>query len=549
MEEPSRKRVRLSMACNACRQRKVKCDTLYPKCRRCLARNGDCLTTSTKESGVEIERTWLTLPDPAPSPSIPTSAIREPESVLDTTTTTTTTTTGPQLDRQPGGNDVDAWLDTLDVSYNTDHHTHKTKMLGVSSVQCLVKSVDVYLRSDGRGSVLDLFRHGMAHAEELHLDSSCSFIPLPGRESSKRAWSAFVRHIHQVYPLYDLRDLREIHRRFQQSSTLALTPQQELPSLMSVYLLTSIGLDDAAGSFTVDGTRYLQAAAHLLGPVTLMPYLSTVQCLLLLAIACHGRNKGGVAWQMLGIAIRIGHSLGLHQSRNSSASLSQKGSLTEVIWEVATGLEKMMQLECGRPSLIYFDLPRVVGRELGMAARIALARIQGQMNELIYTRSLKGRSTCDFLHQVGLLDRELVSLHECLPTELRFTDGHSASPDVAAHLVMQYHVACLSLHRAALVAPSAFFKAAVEKHYSAGMYRERVRRGESICSNSAQAIARMTIELTEQNAYKKCLSAEPPMLACTALAVLVLKGSSKLLRATNYEVGLRLYTYARHLLT
>ena len=159
------------MACNTCRQRKVKCDTLYTKCRRCLARNEDCHTTSTKKPDVEIERVWLALPEPVSSPMTPTSALRERESAMGTTSTP-----GPQLDRQSGGNDVDAWLDTLDVSYNTDDCTHKTKMLGVSSGQCLVKSVDVYLKSDGRGTVLDLFRHGMSHAEELHLDPSCFFI-------------------------------------------------------------------------------------------------------------------------------------------------------------------------------------------------------------------------------------------------------------------------------------------------------------------------------------------------------------------------------------
>lgn len=536
MEEPTRKRVRLSMACNACRLRKVKCDTLYPKCRRCLARDEECHTTSSKNPGTEIERTWLALPEPAPSPITPKSATRERGSAMGTPASS--------LDRPSGGNDVDAWLDTLDVTYNTDHSTQKTKMLGVSSVQCLVKSVDVYLRSDGRGTVLDLFRHGMSHAEELHLDPSCSFIPLPMQHISEQAWSAFVRHIHQVYPLYDLRDLREHYRRFQQSSSLSETPQQELPLLMSVYLLTSTGLDDGAGGFTTDGSRYLQAAAHLLGPVTLMPYLSTVQCLLLLAIVCHGRNKGGVAWQMLGIAIRIGHSLGLHQLSSQPSPQAGSISLSCSIWGVATVLEKMMQLECGRPSLMNTGMLQVhdplhaVPREAFTAATLSLADIQGQINDLIYRRSSRHRTTYEFLHQVGTLDAKLLSFNASLPPDLRFSDGQSASSDLAAHLALQYHGTCLALYRAALVAPASFFKAAVERHYSTGTYKERVRRGESICSASAQAIARITVELTEQNAYRKCLSAESPLLACTALAVLVLKGSSKRLQATNYEVCL-----------
>ena len=529
MDRPSNKRMRLSIACNACRQRKVKCDTLYPKCRRCQARNEDCRTTNTKHPHVEIERILLELPGPAPSPGSATSAGRERGSGL----STMSDHTGPPPDQVPGSNDVDKWLDALDVSFNTDQPTQKIKMLGVSSVQCLVKSVDVYLSSDGHGSVMDIFKYGMPHAEELHLDASCSFIPLPSHASSAQAWDAFVQHIHPMFPLYDLRDLREVQRRFQQSSNLSNTSQQELPLLMSVYLLTSVGLDDATNNFSPDGTKYLQAAAHLLGPVMLMPYLSTVQCLLLFAVICRGRNKGGVAWQILGTAIRVGHSLGLHRSDGEN--------LSTCIWRVATALEMMMQLECGRPSLLCEEREHArndlhTSLDSADKAWLALANIQSLISDLIYKRNSKTWSTSEFLHRLGRLDARLLSFDASLPTQLRFTDAHSASSSLAAHIATQYHIACLALHRAALVAPTLFFRTAVDKHYSTGLYKDRVRRGESICSHSAQEIARIALELTEQDAYTTPLSADAPMLACTALAVLVLKGSSKLLRATRYEV-------------
>lgn len=533
------------MACNACRRRKVKCDTLYPKCRRCQARNEDCHTTSTKKPGVEIERIWLDLPEPAPSPITPGSTIRERETALDMTPRQPE----QSVQRSSSSNDVDEWLDTLEVSYNTDQTTQKTKMLGFSSVQCLVKSVDVYLRSDGRGTVLDLFKYGMPHAEELHLDASCSFIPLPTPLCGEKVFDSFVRHVHAVYPLYDLRHLREAQCRFQQAPNLSQTPQQDLPLLMSVYLLTSIGLDDIACTVTVDGTRYLKAAAHLLGPAIFTPYLSTVQCLLLLCIVCRGRNKGGVAWQMLGIAIRIGHSLGLHQFHTPSSLRPGSGSFTSNIWRITTALEKMMQLECGRPSLLDPDSERAqdspcdTDRGPSHIAWVALADIQGQINELIYRRNSENQSTSQFLHRVGNLDAKLVSFDASLPRNLRFVDGQSSSPGLAAHVAIQYHATCLALHRAALIAPTFFFKAAVEKHYNQGMHKDRVKRGESICSASAQAIARITIELIEQTAYTQCLTADAPMMACAALAVLVLKGSSKLLRATHYEVRIQTYLF------
>jgi hypothetical protein len=60
MDEPApAKRPRLSLACNECRRRKVKCDAAYPKCRNCTVRNSVCITTDPRRAGYEVTREWI----------------------------------------------------------------------------------------------------------------------------------------------------------------------------------------------------------------------------------------------------------------------------------------------------------------------------------------------------------------------------------------------------------------------------------------------------------------------------------------------------------
>jgi hypothetical protein len=60
-ESGSSKRIRLSLACNQCRKRKVRCDTETPKCRNCWLRGEVCETTDPRcpDNGLSVRR-WAT---------------------------------------------------------------------------------------------------------------------------------------------------------------------------------------------------------------------------------------------------------------------------------------------------------------------------------------------------------------------------------------------------------------------------------------------------------------------------------------------------------
>lgn len=54
------KRIRLSLACNQCRKRKVRCDAETPKCRNCVLRGDNCETSDPRRPDGPAVRKWAT---------------------------------------------------------------------------------------------------------------------------------------------------------------------------------------------------------------------------------------------------------------------------------------------------------------------------------------------------------------------------------------------------------------------------------------------------------------------------------------------------------
>jgi hypothetical protein len=50
-DRPVSKQIRLSLACNPCRKRKVRCDARQPKCRNCSLRGDVCETSDLRKPG------------------------------------------------------------------------------------------------------------------------------------------------------------------------------------------------------------------------------------------------------------------------------------------------------------------------------------------------------------------------------------------------------------------------------------------------------------------------------------------------------------------
>ncbi|PLB44130.1 hypothetical protein P170DRAFT_416548 [Aspergillus steynii IBT 23096] len=543
---PAAKRPRLSMACNMCRQRKVKCDAEYPKCRNCRQRNQTCVTTDPQRPGVTGVREWLELPEKVSGfvardddREIPREEELSPQD---------------QEQQQSPSNDV---IETekndgvspvhhpFITSLNVEHETNRMKIMGGSSSQCLAKSLDVFFKAARLKPVSSSFRHGMRHAEELELSLKLSLPTLPSQETRDRYLSMYESRIHPLYPIFDPKALRAAVEQLATLSDYAELSRDNVPVLASAYLLMSFGADEATQCITEKGDMYCHAATGLLSHIIVTPYFPAVQTLLLFTIVYRGRNQEGLAWQTLGIATRIAYTLGIYRLTSSQTSNLQPVDqcLYKQVWAVCCCLDKMMQIESGRPAVINPEHIPPVGSLSSESSfllwHLGLADYQSNISQHVYNYRPGSRSVRQILRDTARLDHSLLTWASKFPPELRpGNDLFCADSDfhIVAFLSIQYQETLIALHRAALIAPSASFNSEVARHCADEPSQFRLRNGESICISSARAIAKLSIELLERDSDSRLIPAGPSLLACIVLAIYLMKHPGSKLQAMDLQL-------------
>lgn len=224
---------------------------------------------------------------------------------------------------------------------------------------------------------------------------------------------------------------------------------QDIPSIVIIFSILAIGADETAGSATDLGNSYIEAAYSLYGHLVSNPYLSSVQALILLGFSLRGKSKDGQCWQLTGQAVRIAHSIGLHRhisSRSKQANIgfqensmsgqlsAQTLSLEARVWWSCYAIERLMELETGRPSAlteqeidqINFTQPQnsdgdsVTGPLHLFIMWVSLARIMGQISEHLYHRRIS--DSWQLLYETGRLDQLLLEWVKTVPEGIK--PGH-----------------------------------------------------------------------------------------------------------------------------
>lgn len=347
--------------------------------------------------------------------------------------------------------------------------------MGGSSLQCICRFVDLHLHRWGLEPVGSLFRHGMRRSEEFPLPLQLDLPDFPAAHDMDRYIEAFFGRVHPLFPVLDrsafaLEVEQQRQRQEQHPGILREgTTTQSVPFLVMTYATAALGADELAGVVTDTSTRYLTAAYGLYAHLVATPYLDSVRALLLLALALRSQIRDGQAWQVLGQAIRMAHSIGLHRHLSDLPDSSpltgpagahsrrpEADSLRRRTWWSCYALEKLMQLESGRPSIIHGpeddqmlaqSLGHVAQAQDAFAAWVALSRIIGRISQHIY--DIKAPSAWHLLNETATLDQALVDWEQSLSDALRIQPSHfgargggrEGSALVAAFLAQQfYHV-------------------------------------------------------------------------------------------------------------
>ena len=304
----------------------------------------------------------------------------------------------------------------------------------------------------------------MRHSEEFVLPLTASLPLLPPRDEIQVYTKAFFERVWPIFPIIDqavlqseLDHLVELQHKYSEAFHTRLAPAN-VTSLSLIYAVICIGIDEVSGRLTREGTCYLTASYALYGHLVAHPYVTSVQALTLLAVALRGQVKDGQAWQVLGQAIRMAHSVGLHKQIDDlcghGASDPSSELLRSRLWLSCCALERLMQLESGRPSqLSDKELPAVQTSPTTTGpnyfkAWIELTIIMGQISDRFYSR--RPTSSLELFETVQHLDHMLVDWERSLPEGVRpsqdaaYSGEEGYQPHIASFLSMQFRLVSLT---------------------------------------------------------------------------------------------------------
>jgi hypothetical protein len=285
----------------------------------------------------------------------------------------------------------------------------------------LVQWLDLfYTKDDNWDAIFPYFQQSLAYSMEVPLSFPMSLPPLPPPSQTQEYIAIFFSKIYPVFPIIDKPSFSKSieHLRTKMTSKL---DSKDYPILACAYAVFSACADEADGHTTETGANYFENAYVLYAHIVGIPYLTSVQALLLLAIVLRNRNKDGASWDILGQAIRIAQSIGLHRNMSSG---SDGDDFHSRIWWTAYTLERTMELETGRPSAIRDEecdqiFPKIQTSDVYFHGLIRLSRIQTSAIDLLYGKTNHRKSTKELLLEMGRIDRALLDWANEFPESIR----------------------------------------------------------------------------------------------------------------------------------
>jgi hypothetical protein len=469
----------------------------------------------------------------------------------------------------------------------------------------------MHLRRRRLPTVTPCFREGMRYVEEFDLPLRVMIPNLPDVSASDHVETFFVK----AWPLIPVVDREFVNAEFDRlrykqrshpggldrviskqvcrqlfiqmshlictSDKALISVQQDVSSLVCIFTILAIGADEAAGTATDLGNSYIEAAYSLYGHLVASPYLSSVQALILLGFALRGRSKDGQCWQVTGQAVRIAHSIGLHrhisshprqgargrpfQGHSSSDQLNPENlSLEARVWWSCYAIERLMELETGRPSALteqeidQVQFPQFQNCERDSATTplhlfalwVSLTRVMGQISEHLYHRRIS--DSWQLLYETGRLDQLLLEWVNTVPEGIK--PGHELvhlGPDaadaesghqhqhIAAFLSLQYYQAQITLFRASLAFPTQKYLEEIKMRNASRRLPSYLRllQTQSLSIAAARSMARQVLDIADHVVSSKHLFAPTqPFLAAVVLGLNILKNPGKRTGRSDLEL-------------
>jgi hypothetical protein len=452
----------------------------------------------------------------------------------------------------------------------------------------------------------------MRHCEEFPLLAWAALPNLPSGTQLRNLLNTFFARIWPLFPVVDRKTLEQsidhllnLQEAHPDGLTHALG-SVNVSELATAYAVLCLSLDENNRCVTDTSTKFISGAYNLYAHLIAMPYLPSVQALFLLAVCLRGQARDGQGWHVIGHAVRIAQSLGLHKDTSIPSSFDEyapeqpqtlaKIPLPRRVWWSCFALEKLLQLESGRPSMTddndYNSMPSPphhdstspqARRSCAFEAWVSLARIMGQISDRIYAP--KFNSSFEMFQETGRIDQALVVWEQSMPELLGFSPeapvqsliedalGNEDEQFATSFIAMQfYHVssppcpvalpmcfvvfyllrrdfllnyctkltssyqAQIALLRVSIVFRPSAYTAEVRSHGKTLPSYPRLVRGATICTSAARNIVMQMLSLADQPIKSNILGINQVLLAAVVLSLSIIRQPGLHLARSDIEL-------------
>ncbi|KAH6981437.1 fungal-specific transcription factor domain-containing protein [Ilyonectria destructans] len=468
------KRRKTQLACTCCRVRKTKCDGGRPVCYACEKRGSrkDCLYEEGSLKTRKLEQLEKGHNHGQTRLEVGSEHTRGGRNVLLRSTTRAArrqSTLGVESPSQAESPDALATVSTC--------VDHRNILYGASSTIAFVQHVllttgetdDVSQLSqdDGRPVTHAMWQPG-SQAERL---AGLELIPI--RRISDRYLQSFWDIVHPVFPILH----RPTFTRFYGELWEPTSSEKTDTTVDDPVMLATLNLVLAIGCrFTqcVDlGSRALQAdqlyqRARALVPIDCLDIVSLpiVQLLLLTAVHLQSTMYSSRCWNMVGLAMRVAQSLGLHLNQKSATRNQLEREMRRRIWYTCVTLDRLMCTTFGRPAMLSHSslvpLPLMIDDEhlledgegtqpetspCRMGLFVYTVQLLDILNEVLhcfYAEASHAQATKDGsmpdLHEMLRLNSKLDKFLETLPNNLRLQTVSSNSDAPSGSALLQARI-------------------------------------------------------------------------------------------------------------
>ncbi|KAF1814220.1 hypothetical protein P152DRAFT_506163 [Eremomyces bilateralis CBS 781.70] len=437
----------ISIACNECKRRKIKCDGKTP-CQRCGNLSLDCVyapncCTNFKdtEDFKRMQTNIDTLQQQVNTLFTNLTSLRD-----SVETSFNTLATNPVFSQPVDQRALP--LPSLPSPSPNPPPSHKQRFRGPTSSAYNLGVANSSLQGMGIGASDEALEEAGITQDETpraspHPRHAKSAMPmgkdplwLLTREEAVRLVRVWQEEIGVMYPVLDvtqtLQHANNVYQFLEAAvktgfSTTGWTGPDALVDpetiLLKVVLATTLMLD-SSGKSDIGKKLYDSIACYIEEQLTSSASLHNVRMLAVAAMYHFHRDDECLAWRIVGVAVRLCFELGLHRTETYHKQMTtypERAVATRVFWSMYV-LDKRWSFGCGLPFAMQdFDVdPRVLQPDGPpyLLAMIDYSRIGSKIWRSI--TNWDGAKATFNEREMGYLDYEILEWHRSLPESLKY---------------------------------------------------------------------------------------------------------------------------------